>query len=128
MKDKYEILEFNLIKEKVNNYARTSMGKVLVNNLSMLDNIIDVKDALNETDEALKIIYSYGPLPLHGIFDITSDIEKVKKDYILDIENIYRISRNIEITREVLKFKEELPLKDCLIFNDYIDQIHYFEY
>lgn len=128
MKDKYEILEFNLIKEKVNNYARTSMGKVLVNNLSMLDNIIDVKDALNETDEALKIIYAYGPLPLHGIFDITSDIEKVKKDYILEIENIYRISRNIEITREVLKFKEELPLKDCLIFNDYIDQIHYFEY
>ena len=84
MKDKYEILEFNLIKEKVMNYARTSMGKVLVNNLCMLDNIYDVKEALNETDEALKIIYAYGALPLHGIFDISEDIEKVKKDYILD--------------------------------------------
>lgn len=128
MKDKYEILEFNLIKEKINKYAHTNMGKVLVNNLQMLDNINDVKDALNETDEALKIIYAYGSVPLHGIFDITNDLEKVKKDYILDIENIYRISRNIEITHEVIKFRDELPLKNCLIFNDYLDQIHYFEY
>ena len=128
MKDKYEILEFNIIKEKVKKYARTSMGRYLIDNLSMLNNFIDVKEALNETDEALKIIYSYGPVPLSGIFDITSDLEKVKKNFILEIENIYHISRNIELTHEILKFKDELPIKDCLVFNDYIDQIHYFEY
>ena len=128
MKDKYEILEFNVIKEKVKNYANTPMGKHLVDDIHMLNDIYDVKEALNETDEALKIIYAYGPLPLHGIFDITSDLEKVKKDYVLEIENIYRISRNIEITNQILKFKDELPVKDCLVFNDYVDQIHYFEY
>lgn len=128
MKDKYEILEFNVIKEKVKNYANTPMGKYLVDDIHMLNDIYDVKEALNETDEALKIIYAYGPLPLHGIFDITSDLEKVKKDYVLEIENIYRISRNIEITNQILKFKDELPVKDCLVFNDYVDQIHYFEY
>lgn len=128
MKDKYEILEFNLIKENINKYTNTSMGKVLVDNLVMLNDALSVKDALNETDEALRIIYAFGAIPLHGIFDITNDLEKVKRDYILDIENIYHISRNIELTHSIIKFKEELPLKDCLALNDYVDQIHYFEY
>lgn len=128
MKNKYEILEFNIIKEKVKKYARTSMGQYLVDNLSMLKDAIEVKEALNETDEALKIIYAYGPVPLHGIFNIEQDLEKVKRNYILEIENIYHIARNIELTHEIIKFKEELPLKDCLVFNDYVDQIHYFEY
>ena len=47
MKDKYEILEFNIIKEKVKKYARTSMGRYLIDNLSMLNNYIEVKEALN---------------------------------------------------------------------------------
>ena len=46
MKDKYEILEFNIIKEKVKKYARTSMGKYLIDNLSMLNDYIEVKEAL----------------------------------------------------------------------------------
>ena len=128
MKNKYEILEFNNIKEKIRKYAYTSMGRELVDNLKMLEDIYSVKDALNETDEALKIIYAFGTLPMNGIFDITSDLEKVKKDYILDIENIYHIARNIELTQIIIKFKDELPLKNCEIFNDYINQIHFFEY
>lgn len=128
MKNKYEILEFNLIIENIKKYAKTEMGKKKVDNLKHLPSFYDVKDALNETDEALQIIYAYGPLPLNGIFDILSDLEKVKKDFVLDIENIYRISRNIELSYEIIKFKEELPLKNCEIFNDYVNQIRYFEY
>ena len=64
------ILEFNKIKDKIKKYARTNAGKEKVSDLAPYDNVYEINNKLDETNEALEVILDKGNPPLEGLFDI----------------------------------------------------------
>ena len=64
------ILEFYKIKEKIKKYARTNAGKAMVEALEPYDNVYEINNKLEETNEALEILIGKGNPPLEGLFDI----------------------------------------------------------
>ena len=80
MKNKYyDILEFNIIIDKIKNYARLKKTKEELDDYSLLSNIEDITNELNITDEASKIIYRYGLFPLYFETNINEIFDKTNK-------------------------------------------------
>ena len=50
------ILEFYKIKDKIKKYARTNVGKAMVEALEPYDNVYEINNKLEETNEALLIL------------------------------------------------------------------------
>ena len=71
------ILEFNKIKNKLRNYAVTSGGKELIDNLTPYGSVFEVEKKLEETNEALDILIRKGTPPFEGLYE-TKEEEKVE--------------------------------------------------
>lgn len=104
------VLEFNKIKEKVKKYAITKGGKELVENLAPYDSVYDVKNALEETNEAVNLIIKKGNPPFEGLRDVREGLERAKKGgnlttgQLLYIGNMLRCTKNM---KEYLSRKDE---------------------
>ena len=55
-----KLLEFNLIKETLINYASMKLNKNKINNLKLIKNKDSLQNELIKTDEASKILLRYG--------------------------------------------------------------------
>ena len=81
MKENYlEKLEFNKITEILSTFCNTYLGKNLALTLTPSKDIEEVKNMLEETNEAVSILYKCGNLTISEIFDITEYI-KVLESY-----------------------------------------------
>ncbi|MEG2353816.1 MAG: endonuclease MutS2 [Clostridium sp.] len=94
------VLEFNKIKEVLKKYVHTMAAKDIVSELKPYDNIYEVKEHLEETDEALRLIMKKGAAPFEGIYDVREALSRVGKgstlipDQLLKIAQILKSSRN----------------------------------
>ncbi|MER2172482.1 MAG: endonuclease MutS2, partial [Psychrobacillus psychrodurans] len=88
----YEKLQYNELKEMVKSYCVSSLGKELLNNLFPSPNIKVVKNRLNETTEARKLLDAENHLPLKGISNISHLMEKLEKGIILGPSELVAIS------------------------------------
>ena len=79
----YRILEFDKIKEILAGYAKSGMGAELIGELEPLVKEHEIRERLNETDEAVSVILAKGSLPLGGLYDI-----KKKGNLLNEKENI----------------------------------------
>lgn len=104
------VLEFNKIRELVKKYAVTKGGKELVENLVPYESVYDIKNALEETNEAYNLIVKKGNPPFEGLRDIREAIERARKGgslttgQLLYVGNMLRCTNNI---KEYLSRKEE---------------------
>lgn len=99
-----EKLQLNEVKELVKIYCVSSLGKELIDKLSPSGNITVVKRRLKENDEARKILENSTYIPLEGLFNITSTIEKVEKGMILDPTELIRIEDFLRGCRKIKTF------------------------
>ncbi|MHC1748236.1 MAG: endonuclease MutS2 [Cellulosilyticaceae bacterium] len=88
----YEKLQYNEIKERVENYCVSNLGKKLIRELMPSGNKRVVEKRLEETTEARRLLDGASHVPLQGIGNIAELIEKVEKDIILDEEQIYQVA------------------------------------
>ena len=104
------VLEFNKIRELVKKYAVTKGGKELVENLVPYESVYDIKNALEETNEAYNLIVKKGNPPFEGLRDIREAIERARKGgslttgQLLYVGNMLRCTNNV---KEYLSRKEE---------------------
>lgn len=104
------VLEFLKVKEDIRKYIHTGAGAQILDNLIPYDNIHEVREHLEETDEAIRLLMKKGNPPMEGLFDIRSDIERASKggtlrtDALIKIANMLRSSRNF---LEYVSHKEE---------------------
>ena len=104
------VLEFNKIKENLRKYAVTSGGKELVDNLAPYSSAYEVREALEESREALELLIKKGNPPFEGLHDVREGIERAKKGgcltpaQLLYIGNMLRCTSRIQ---EYLTRKEE---------------------
>lgn len=128
MRHLYDVLEFNIIKDKVASFAATKMGREYIENLEHLTDIHEIRLALLKSDEAMRIIYSFGTCPLSQIHDISLSLIKAKKNAILNIEELYRIASNIEAVQNIITFKGQVHLENIDSFNEYVSSLVYLHY
>ncbi|OOM74965.1 endonuclease MutS2 [Clostridium puniceum] len=98
------ILEFYKIKDKIKKYARTNVGKAMVEALEPYDNVYEINNKLEETNEALEILIGKGNPPLEGLFDIQEGIERAKKGGTLTPEQLLRVGGMLRVSRTMKEF------------------------
>ena len=97
-----ETLEFNKIKEILQSFAKTYLGKSISLSLEPQTDRKDILKALKQTTEATILLYRKGNLPLDEIANITPHIKKLdasaslSSKELLDLAHILKISRNLK--------------------------------
>lgn len=98
------ILEFNKIKDKIKKYARTNAGKEKISDLAPYDNVYEINNKLDETNEALELILDKGNPPLEGLFDIHEGVERARKGGTLTPEQLLKIGSTLRAARNMKEF------------------------
>lgn len=101
-KKSLKVLEFEKIKEKLKKYTASSAAKAIIEELEPYESSYEVRRALKETDEALKLLGKKGSPPFEGLYDVRDAIERAGKGgtlmagSILKIGNMLRCARNLK--------------------------------
>jgi DNA mismatch repair protein MutS2 len=97
------VLEFNKIKDIIKKFTQTSAAKDLIDELKPYNSAYEVKEHLEETNEALNLLMKKGAPPFEGAYDVREGISKAEKGFILMPIQLLRIA-NIE--RCARRFKD----------------------
>ena len=119
-----EKLEFNKIKNILSSYAKTNNGKKMCLDLYPSNNKEKVQKALDETTEAVALIYRKGNLPLETIGDISTYILNLKNQNFLSAKALLELATLLK-TSKILKnyyFEKELNQTDSL--TNYFDHLY----
>lgn len=95
MQDIYETFEFNKIKEAILDFNRTELGKVYVEEMTMLPNEQAVRDALLDLEEIMSIITRFGPLPISNSANALKLIDIAKKTALLTPRDLSLIAEDV---------------------------------
>ncbi|MBZ9607776.1 endonuclease MutS2 [Clostridium estertheticum] len=94
-----KVLEYYKIKEKIKAYTHTTAGKDLIEGLEPYTNIYEVKEHLQETNEALLLLSKKGSAPFEGIYDVRSAIIRASKAASLMPTQLLRIAQMLRCAR-----------------------------
>lgn len=100
----FEKLQYHELKNKVKQHCVSSLGKELIDRLQPSSNMKAVRNRLNETSEARRLLDAEKHLPLTGISNITSHIEKLEKGIILTPSELNAVSDFLRGCRKIKKF------------------------
>lgn len=100
----FEKLQYKELKEMVKSYCVSSLGKELLDKLEPSTNSKVVKNRLNETTEARKLLDAESHLPLKGISNINHLMEKLEKGMILGPSELVAISDFLRGCRMIKQF------------------------
>ena len=103
MKENYlEKLEYTTVIKNLSDYCNTTLGKSLSLSLKPSNNIEDVKHSLEETSEAVSVVYKAGNPPISEIMDNNESL-KVLESYgvlsakaLLELANVLKQSENLK--------------------------------
>ena len=102
-------LEFNIILERLSEYATTPGGKERCEKLRPADHVETARGWLQDTDDALSHLSLHGDLPLGGISDIRPSLLLAKTDGTLTCGDFLRIAaflRAVERLKSVVESSE----------------------
>lgn len=123
MKEKtLRVLEFNKVKDRLRGYAITASGKQLVDNLSPYESSSEVKNKLEESNEALDILIRKGAPPFEGLHDTKEAIERASKGGTLAPGQLLRIGGMLRCAR---RFREYIERKEDEIAYRHLEDLAY---
>ena len=106
MEKLFDILEFNKIKDLILKHNINELSRKKVNELQPLFFDEVVSELLDQTKEAYKLV-NLGTFPSLGqVTDLTSSLEKVSKNGVLDLQEIYDFVINLSVNIDELFFKK----------------------
>ena len=105
MKDK---LEFNKILEILATFAKTYIGKKLINDLTPSFDVIEVANRQAQTSCAIDMINKYGKPPVGEFNDVSLHLKKLSGDSILSAKEILDLAHVLKMSREVSFFFDEV--------------------
>ena len=119
-----ELLEFNKVKHKMYKYVKTENSKKLIEDLKPFSSMKEANKSLNETEEALDFIKSFGEANFGGLSDIVVSMDKINKSGTVTIKELYRIGTTLKCIREVKNYLEQGEVNNLKY---YFDNIHVFK-
>ncbi|TCO69257.1 endonuclease MutS2 [Marinisporobacter balticus] len=100
----FEKLQLNEVKELVKVHCASSLGKELIDKLNPSGKKNIVKQRLNENKEARKIIENSNHIPLEGLSNVNTLIDKIEKGMILDPHELIKIQDFLRGSRKIQSF------------------------
>ncbi len=96
-KKSLNILEFNKIIDKLENYASSEGGKALCRSLAPMTDEAAINDALDQTNDALRRIFAKGSLSLSGTRDIAASIKRLEVGSTLSAIELLNVSSTLDV-------------------------------
>lgn len=93
------VLEYYKIKDKIKEYTHTTAGKDIIENLEPYTNIYEVREHLEETNEALLLLSKKGSAPFEGIYDVREALSRASKGAALMPTQLIRIAQMLRCAR-----------------------------
>lgn len=103
----FERLQLNEVKELIKIHCVSSLGKNLIDKLTPSGNIGVVRRKLAENKEARKIIENSNHIPLEGLFNAGSTIDKIGKGMIIEPVELINIGDFLRGCRKMKAFMLE---------------------
>lgn len=100
----FKKLEFNKIIEILQNYCITQKGKELVENLLPSNNFNKVQKSLNETKEAVSLIYKNSTPSFYKFEDIDLSIKNLESGISLSVPSILNLNKIFKIAFELKNY------------------------
>lgn len=110
MKNIYDTLEFNQIKNQVKNYCVGNIAKEQITNLQPYQDLEELKLRQKYLQQAMQLIYQYGRLPLGYYDDIEPLLLKANKDGTLFPEDFVQIVYLLNNVKEIINYLAEKEL------------------
>ncbi|AKA71894.1 endonuclease MutS2 [Clostridium scatologenes] len=104
-----KVLEFYKIREQLKNYTSTGAAKDLIDELKPYDNIYEVREHIQETKEAFKLLVTKGAPPFEGVYDVREGISRAGKGSTLMPGQLLKIAA---ILRAARRFQEYISHKE----------------
>lgn len=102
-----EILEFNKIIEILSGYAVTVQGKEIARALVPHSDMDVIRQALKETDEALRMICAKGSPPLTGLHDIRPGLRRLEMGATITPGELLHVADTLRVCREMKNYAGE---------------------
>ena len=119
-------LEFNKIKEKLSQYCVTYLGKKRISELEPENKKEEVQERLNQTQEAINLIYQNSTLPLYEIADITIHTKLLEQGTFLNPKQLLELGTILKLAQELRVYfdkdfidNEKYPILSNLFDNLY---------
>ena len=119
-----EKLEFNKIKNTLSSYAQTNNGKKMCLDLYPSNNKEKVQKALDETTEAVALIYRKGNLPLETIGDISTYILNLKNQNFLSAKALLELATLLKTSKTLKNYYFEKELNQTDSLTNYFDHLY----
>lgn len=121
-----EKLEYNKILEQLSSYCITYIGKNYVSELIPSNNKKTVEKLLNETNEALTILYKASTPPISEIADITSYLKILSSDGVLNLKSILDLTNILKISGELKKYfgQDFIDINSFKILQNHISNLY----
>ena len=119
-----EKLEFNKIKNILSSYAQTNNGKKMCLDLYPSNNKEKVQKALDETTEAVALIYRKGNLPLETIGDISTYILNLKNQNFLSAKALLELATLLKTSKTLKNYYFEKELNQTDSLTNYFDHLY----
>lgn len=122
MKEKFNNLEFDIVKKAVSENCSFSLGKEYVANRMPVYDYLWVNRELNRGKEALKLYAAYGSANFTGVRDISKTLKTIEKSGIVTNKELYEIAAFCRASFHFKKYRNDSDIKATHIF-DLIDSL-----
>lgn len=122
MKEKFENLEFDIVKKTVSNNCSFSLSKEFIENRKPIYDYLWVERELNRGKEALKLYEAYGCANFAGVKDVTHSLKDIDKGGLVTNQELYEIAAFCRAAFHFKKYRNDSEIKATHIF-DLIDSL-----
>ena len=124
-KNSLKKLEFNKIQETLSSFAITSKGKNLALNILPYNKKDDTIKALDETEEALVLLYRKGNIPIsEELSDISEYILLLEKNTFLSAKALLDIANVLKTSRLLKEYYFENSLNESDVLTNYFNNLY----
>lgn len=110
MQDIYQTFEFNKIQESIKEYAKTELGKEMIDSLKMLPSLKEVNEALLDLNEMISITNRFGIMPISTSANALYLIDLAKKTALLTPRDLNLIADDVLTSQAILKFIDKIDV------------------
>ena len=122
-----EKLEYNKILNILSTYCKTYIGNELAINLSPSYKKSSVEKALNETSNAISLIYRKGKLPIVNINNIDVFIKQLNSNSAISPIGLLNIAKILKLSRELKNYffdDEKFDLSEYINLENYFNNLY----
>ncbi len=121
-----EKLEFNIVCKKLEEFAKTYIGRDICLNLMPLESKKDIIKALKHTTEASTLIYRKGNIPLDEIENILPHIKKLNASATLSIKELLDLAHILKVSRVLKEYfsSEEIDMSEFTNLQDLFEHLY----